>query len=371
MKRLLQTPRPHAAAQLNEIGCTYHADYWEEGACYRFNAAQIDELETAALQVHDLCLRVVDKLITEQRLGELGIETVFHPLISASWARRDGHLYGRFDFAYDGVRPPRLLEYNADTPTALIEASLGQWYWLNDRYPHADQFNSLHEALIARWQALRPQLPALLHFASAFETDEDYQTLLYLCETAQLAGQRSELLEIGKIGFDGERFVDQDDVPIEGLCKLYPWEWLLREEFALPLIRVANDSGFRWIEPPWKMVLSNKAILALLWEHCPGHPNLLPSYFFPFHDELVKKPFWSREGAGLTVIRPNESITTPTLEPAVGYVYQQWHQLPCFDGHFPICGVWMVGNDAVGLGMREDRQAITQNTSRFVPHYFE
>jgi len=40
-----------------------------------------------------------------------------------------------------------------------------------------------------------------------------------------------------------------------------------------------KDAPTRWIEPPWKAVLSNKGILPLLWEMFPGHPNLLPAYF--------------------------------------------------------------------------------------------
>jgi hypothetical protein len=30
----------------------------------------------------------------------------------------------------------------------------------------------------------------------------------------------------------------------------------------------------RWIEPPWKAILSNKGILPLLWEMFPNHPSL-------------------------------------------------------------------------------------------------
>jgi glutathionylspermidine synthase len=46
------------------------------------------------------------------------------PAILRSWERDDFSLYGRFDLAFDGRSAPRLLEYNADTPTALLEASV-------------------------------------------------------------------------------------------------------------------------------------------------------------------------------------------------------------------------------------------------------
>jgi glutathionylspermidine synthase len=36
-----------------------------------------------------------------------------------------------------------------------------------------------------------------------------------------------------------------------------------------------------------------------------------------------------------------------------------------------VIGGWVIGNDAAGIGIREDSTAITQNLSQFVPHYFE
>jgi len=62
-------------------------------------------------------------------------------------------LYGRLDLVYDGGQI-KLLEYNADTPTALVEAAVTQWYWLEDTFADADQFNSIHEKLVAKWKDL-------------------------------------------------------------------------------------------------------------------------------------------------------------------------------------------------------------------------
>ena len=44
---------------------------------------------------------------------------------------------GRFDFSWDGKNPPKMLEYNGDTPSMTIESSVVQAEWFNDRY--ADQ----------------------------------------------------------------------------------------------------------------------------------------------------------------------------------------------------------------------------------------
>ncbi len=75
-------------------------------------------------------------------------------------------LYGRFDFAYDG-RNIKMLEYNADTPTGLLEASVAQWLWIEQvsGIANRDQFNSIHEDLIKRWKTILPR-GSHVHFAA-------------------------------------------------------------------------------------------------------------------------------------------------------------------------------------------------------------
>ena len=60
-----------------------------------------------------------------------------------------------------------MLEYNADTPTWLVEAAGPQWFWMEERFPGADQWNSLHERLVAAWKRQAPAAAARapLHFA--------------------------------------------------------------------------------------------------------------------------------------------------------------------------------------------------------------
>lgn len=90
----------------------------------------------------------------------------------------------RFDLAYDGLQPTKLLEYNADTPTSLVEAAVAQWYWLEETHPDRDQFNSIHQRLIALWRELPPEFPKRhIDFCSADDL-EDWMTITYLLDTA-------------------------------------------------------------------------------------------------------------------------------------------------------------------------------------------
>ena len=51
-------------------------------------------------------------------------------------------------------------------------------------------------------------------------------------------------------------------------------------------------------------------------------------------------------------------------------VYQELHPEVVFEGAHPVLGSWVIGGEAAGIGVREDRGRITSNGSRFVPQLF-
>lgn len=403
MRRDPGAPRPEWQARVEQIGLPHHtaADgtpYWDESACFVFSEAEVDELEAATAELHRMCVAAARDVIEHARWAELAIPPGAVPLIERSWREQARTLYGRFDLAYDGRTPPRLLEYNADTPTALVEAAVAQWYWLQDVHPGGDQFNSLHERLVAAWAGVVPSPGALgtagplgtveslgtagplgdsggagarplVHFASA-DDPEDVATVVYLRDTAEQAGLRTAQLLMEEIGWDAGRgrFVDLDERPIDAAFKLYPWEWMAGEAFAAHLAAAAPFT--RWVEPAWKMVLSNKGILAVLWELFPDHPNLLPAFFDEWRLEAyAKKPLLSREGANVSLVMFGQEVAASGGDyGAEGYVYQALAPLPRFDGRVPVVGSWVVAGEPAGVGVREADGPITTNTSRFVPH---
>jgi glutathionylspermidine synthase len=374
MKREISVPRPDWRERCEAVGFSFHSIdgiYWDESACYAFSADEIDELEAATASLHQLCLEACEHVVAARLFEAFAIPGAFAELVTDSWRKREGTLFGRFDFAWNGEGPPKLLEYNADTPTALLEASVVQWHWMQEVRPDADQFNSIHEKLIAQFAAIAPRLRGpTLHFASVRASEEDYGNSEYVRDCAIQAGLRTAHLAIEDIGWDARRrcFVDLDDAEISTLVKLYPWEWLMREAFAPHIL----ERSCRWVEPPWKALLSNKAMLAALWELFPGHPNLLPTYLEPgrIDGDYVKKPRLAREGANVSIRRRSGAMVSGGSYGAEGYVYQALAPLPDFDRNFAVIGSWIVGDAAAGIGVREDATPITTNTSRFVPHYF-
>ena len=358
---------------MEAMGFSFHSadgGYWDESVCYQFSAAQIDELEAACVELHQLALAAVAHIINSRRYADLRVPESIIPIIEKTWRRNDPSLYGRFDLAYDGKHPPKLLEYNADTPTSVLEAAVAQWQWLEDT-GRPDQFNSLHEKLIECWRAMAERWPkaTTVHFSCIKDNDEDRVSVDYLRDTAMQAGLRTEFVYIEDLGWDGVSFLDSQDRPVHTWFKLYPWEWLANETFGEHLA----TAEMRMIEPPWKALLSNKAILAILWELYPRHPNLLPAYFepLPAGERQVAKPFFSREGANIRASGPGLNQWTSGPYGAEGMVHQQWTALPEFDGRYPVIGAWIVGNEPAGIGIREDAGQITTNSSRFVPHFFD
>lgn len=372
MKRIRTRPRDGWQATIESQGMHFHTlddePYWDESVYYQFTAAQIDELDAATCELDRMCTAAAGYVIENRLLARLGIPEWFHAYVIESWETQDFTVYGRFDLAYDGIHPPRLLEYNADTPTGLLEAAVIQWFWLKDRYARADQFNSIHERLIEAWASRRPHYTGSVYFSAMRGELEDFMTVNYLRDTAMQAGIDTAYIDVEDIGWNAARrvFTDLAETPIAHLFKLYPWEWVTSDPFARNVV----EASTQWLEPAWKMVLSNKAILPVLWQLFPESPYLLEASDELLEGPCVRKQYLGREGANVAVLEDGQ----PVLETDGPYdgacIYQRYHPLPQFDGNYPVIGSWMVNGHACGIGIREDTSLITQNTSRFVPHLF-
>lgn len=380
MKRIAIAERGNWRARAAEGGFRFHTiegqPYWDESAYYAFTLRQIEnDIEDPSAELHAMALDLVGEVVASEALmNQLAIPVAFRDWIAQSWQRRDPHLYGRLDFAYDGNGPAKLYELNYDTPTSLYEASFFQWQWLEDQRnrgnlpPHADQFNSIHENLVERFGELSSRLPPPLYFSAVRESEEDHGTVDYLRDCAAQAGLNGQTIAIEDIGLSADgRFTDLDDVVIGSLFKLYPLEDLMREEFGAAL----PGAGVQLLEPAWKAVLSNKGILPLLWQRHRGHPNLLEAHFddgSALPAGWVRKPLHSREGANVAMHLADGSWQESEGPYTGPNIRQAFHALPVFEGHYPLVGSWVVGDQACGIGIREDSSRITRDSARFLPH---
>jgi len=384
MQRIKNEPRTDWVKKVEELGVLYHSldtIYWDERAYYQFSSQEIDELEATTSELYDMCLAAAQHVIDKDLFSRLAIAPKWKDYIINSWNNEDPALYGRFDLRYDGKSPAKLYEFNGDTPTSLLEASVIQWYWLQDFDKSKDQFNSIHEKLIAYWTFLRPYLkdPDQIHFACMQSSIEDSVTIQYMRDTAGQAGYKTFFMDMSDIGWDYERnlWADLDGNEMKNIFKLYPWEWMTADNEEFSKFLTVNSSTC-WIEPPFKMLLSNKGILPILWELYPGHKNLLPAYFSDDEEKIMTlkdrhaiKPLFSREGANIILKGSGVDEETPGDYGKEGSIVQELCPLPNFDGNYPVIGSWIIGQQPAGMGIRESNGLITTNTSRFIPHLFE
>jgi len=369
-------PRADWKQRVEESGLIWHGaggeSYWTEDEHLVLTLKAAETLEDAASELHALCLEACEQIVKRGWWDRLAIPDAAAGLVQTSWMAADFSLYGRFDLAWDGAGQPKLLEYNADTPTSLLEAAVIQWQWLEAVFPEGDQLNSIHEALVERWKSI-PE--ATVHFACAWENLEDRQTIAYLAETAEQAGKSVELMDMSEIGFaEGGYFTGPNEQPVEKVFKLYPWEWMIEEPFFAEI----GQERSRFIEPAWKMMLSNKGLLPILWELNPGHPLLLPAYLSREAlcsqgvSHWVEKPFFGREGAGVSLMdRGNPLATGAPGHQGEPVAYQKAANLFSAKQQHFVWGLWMIGDECRGLSARGDRSPITGNLSRFFPHRIE
>lgn len=395
MRRRLIDPRPEWERIVTEQGLIFpvtplddgtSVPYWNEAAWYEFSMAEVLALEAATEELWAMCLDAAGYLAATATDGRLGLPAGSLDLIRESVRRGDESVYARFDLAPTGTdlatgAPARMLEINGDTPTGLVESGVAQWRWVEDVLPGTDQWNSVHDRLVQRWRDLGAsgalggdQVHFLyLHPDHADDAGEMEMTVHYMVDCAVQAGIKAVAQPIDDVGWDraAERFVDRAGNPIRSAFKLYPWELMLGERFGRMLLDRAETKPVTWFEPAWKALLSTKAILPVLWARNPGHPLLLPAYFDGPGDltEWVAKPLHGREGDNIRVHRDGaDEIAMPGGYGDEGWVYQQYTELPVFDGNHVVLGSWIVDGEAAGMLVRESDGLVTDYFSRVAPH---
>ena len=215
MHRIEVEPRQGWPAIIEEQGLIYWKTelpdgsmmpYWHESNAYTLTSDEVYEMEASVRLLMEMLVEAGDYIIANNLFSQMGIPGWAVPRIKETWESEPPMLYGRFDFAYgpDGFK---LLEYNADTPTALVETAV-QWHWVQDVYGGGgDQWNMVHELLVQRWKELLPRLPGdrlhLVH-TTAEKSGEDFMTIGYLVETAREAGLTCELMPIEQMGLHPE-----------------------------------------------------------------------------------------------------------------------------------------------------------------------
>lgn len=352
--------------------------YWDETAYYSFDFEEVENVLKPAIQeLHNLCMAFIDSAInSEEIMHRLGIPNFMFDRIQESWKLGCKSLMGRFDLVYDGTMPPKMLEYNADTPGMLFEMGHFQLQWLSDLQrcgdlpASFDQFNSFEKLVVEFFENI--PIGKRIHFSCLKSSQEDFCNLSYIQNCARFIGHETFFTPIDVVKLNERGYLENENgKEIDVWFRYYPWEWMVHEPLGtyIPFMRCS------FIEPEWKMILASKASLAYLWKMFKGHPLLLPTYFTTDSDvsdigpDFVIKPSFAREGSNVAIFKNGSNIDY-SVGPynANDRVVQKYVELPKYNNKYTLLGGWVINHQPAGICIREDKKMITGNTSHFLPH---
>ncbi len=388
---ILKKLNPLDDKYLESIGFVWHTD--EDNTSYVADEiVEISEDEANAFyeatnELYDMFCEAGEYVIENDLFHDLNIPFNLVEIIKESWENDvHWHLYSRFDLAggIDG-KPIKLIEFNADTPTALFETAIIQWALLKKNgLDEASQFNNLYEALrdnfkriitldsdIEKFEEYYKNLGWKILFSSISSSSEDINTTKLLQHIASEAGFNTDFEYMENVEFsDDGIFVN--DKSFEFWFKLIPWEDIAidESELALILTEIIKEKKAIIFNPAYTLMFQSKGFMKILWDLYPNHPLLLETSFEPLENKKqVEKKCFGREGANIKIINEDGSIEQETNGGYEGHksIYQEYVELPCDEnGNSYQAGVFYA-YEACGLGFRRGNK-ILNNMSKFVGH---
>ncbi len=386
----LQKTAPLDTDYLESLGFVWHTDR-DDSSYISDELVIISEEEAEAYYeatntLYDMVVEAAEHVIENNLFHEIGIPFNLVEVIKASWENDvHWHLYGRFDLAggVDG-KPIKLLEFNADTPTALFETAIVQWAMLKkNALEEEHQFNALYEALIENFKRLVTLEEDVSTFEERYDgwnflftsvkgNSEEENTVRLLQHIATEAGFNTEFAYIDEIEFSPDEGIFYEDKNYELWFKLIPWEDIALEEsdLAMLLTNIIKSQKAIIFNPAYTLLFQSKGLLKILWDLYPNHPLLLESSFEPLEGKKqVKKPVFGREGGSVTILDENgqESEAIEGDYDSHKMVYQAYTELASdIAGQSYQAGVFYA-YEACGLGFRKGGK-ILDNMSKFVGH---
>jgi len=386
----LQKTTPLDTDYLESLGFVWHTDS-DETSYISDELVVISEDEAEAYYeatntLYDMYVEAAEHVVENNLFHDIGIPFNLMEVIKESWENDlHWHLYGRFDLAggIDG-KPIKLLEFNADTPTALFETAIIQWAILKqNNLEEESQFNALYEALVDNFKRLVTLEEDVSTFEERYDgwnflftsvrgNSEEENTVRLLQHIATEAGFETEFAYIDDIDFTAEDGIFYQDKNYELWFKLIPWEDIALEEsdLAMLLTSIIKNQKAIIFNPAYTLLFQSKGLLKILWDLYPSHPLLLESSFEPLEGQKqVKKPVFGREGGSVSIL-DEEGNDVENVEgdyDSHKMVYQAYTELPTdAQGQCYQAGVFYA-YEACGLGFRKGGK-ILDNMSKFVGH---
>ncbi len=319
------------------------------------------------------------RVIEENHWDKLNIPKKMIPLIEYSFKKRHPFLMGRFDLAggLDGSQP-KLLEFNADTPTLIVETALLQ-----------NEIQDTHQKRTADdlMEKIGLRLKEIISFYdekeqrilfSSLGFEEDKLTAQFLEKAAQKQDLKTRYADLPNIIFseeDGVYYEQSKELfyRFDFLAKWLPWDFIIFDEPDLLdiLSELIMNDKLIVLNPAYTMVWGSKAFLALLYEWYPETSFLLPTYTKKKQLKgkvFVTKPDFGRLGENIK-IRDAEGDVIEKTDGDYGdgpKVHQAFHNLDQIDDIFIQPSVFY-GDEPWSVCARAQEDLIIDDDCWFVP----
>ncbi len=386
----LERVKPLTSEFLESIGFYWHTD--EDETPYVadelvvVSKQEVQDYYEATNELYDMFVEAGEYVIENDLLHEIGIPFNLCEMVKLSWESDvHWHLYGRFDLAggVDG-KPIKLIEFNADTPTALFETAIVQWAMLKfNGMDEKSQFNNTYEALKENFKRLvvfegdtdefeKNYDGWRILFSSVKGSIEDENTTKLLQSAANEAGFGTDFAFADDVEFDDEEGIFKEQESFEYWFKLIPWENIGIDEgnLALTLREIMHNQKAIILNPAYALMFQSKAFMKILWDLNPKHPLLLETSYEPLQGKKqVEKRLFGREGANTVILDEHNHVMAQEGGEYENFapIYQEYVELNTDEkGESYQAGVFY-SYEASGLGFRRG-SLILNNCSKFVGH---
>ena len=376
----LKKVKPIDEEMLKAISYTWNRDedgsYIVKDNLVVLSEDEADEYYKAANTLYEMYENGAEYVIKNNLFEELDIPPSMVNLIKHSWKfQRGEHLYGRFDFSggVDGLEI-KLIEFNADTPTLLLETSLVQLMILEyNNLKEYKQFNNIYEAIVAKYRelaSLKKGEYSRFLFSSVDDIEEEISTTKLLQKIADDAGCITNFSYLDKTYFSEGAVLDENEIEYDYWFKLYPWEEMADLEPDLLELLKSNllNKETNILNPAYTLLFQSKGMLKILYDLYPDSPYLLKTSFKPLKEKYVKKNSFGREGANIDIVENGEILhSTDGIYDKYKPIYQAFATFAQdTDLNYYQAGVFFSG-EACGVGFRRG-SIVLDDMSQFVGH---
>ncbi|MGG0154535.1 glutathionylspermidine synthase family protein [Bacillus mycoides] len=344
--------------------------------------------------------RILRNLSNEQLL-ELGFPTASLPFIRLKGMYPES-VISRFDFALTEDNRIKMLEFNSDTPTFIVEC-----FQMNGKVceeldyddPNANQERLLSSGITkAVMEFTKGMEDPNVVFTAHLEHIEDWNTTMYL---SGLCHVENKVMPMTELRITDDALVDRDGLPIDVLYRqTYPIEDLIEDQdpetgdlVGVELLQLVKEGKLFIINPLSAFLLQPKSIQCLIWglaeegafytseEQKWIKEYMLPTYLEPDlflgKSPFVQKPSFGREGDTITIRDKDTNIMIRNAHETYKSslpIFQKYIELPVvfletekgIEKLSYVFGAFLIAGKASSIGIRAGEK-ITGNESYYLP----